>query len=45
MKIPLKSDARPIRQRTYRLNPIYKQKFKDEIGRIFEVDIIELVEE
>jgi hypothetical protein len=26
MKIPLKPDARPIRQRPYRLNPVYKQK-------------------
>jgi hypothetical protein len=24
MKIPLRSDARPIKQRPYRLNPIYK---------------------
>jgi hypothetical protein len=24
MKIPLRLDARPVRQRPYRLNPIYK---------------------
>jgi hypothetical protein len=29
MKIPLKPDARPIRQRPYRLNPVYKKKVKE----------------
>jgi hypothetical protein len=28
MKITLKPEARPIRQRPYRLNPVYKQKVK-----------------
>jgi len=28
MKIPLKLEARPIRQRPYILNPIYKEKAK-----------------
>jgi hypothetical protein len=45
MKIPLRLEVRPIRQRPYRLNPIYKQKVKDEIDRMLEADIIELVEE
>jgi hypothetical protein len=45
MKIPLRPEARPIRQRPYRLNPIYKQKVKDEIDRMLEADIIEPVEE
>jgi hypothetical protein len=45
MKIPLRPDVRPIRQRPYRLNPIYKQKVKAEINRLLEDDIIELVEE
>jgi hypothetical protein len=45
MKIPLRPEARSIRQRPYRLNPIYKQKVKDEIDMMLEVDIIELVEE
>jgi hypothetical protein len=31
MKIPLKPEAKPIRQRPYRLNPRYKEKFKAEI--------------
>jgi hypothetical protein len=33
MKIPLKPDARPIRQRPYRLNPIYKEKVKAKLTR------------
>jgi hypothetical protein len=45
MKIPLRPKARIIRQQTYRLNPIYKHKVKDYIDRMFEVDIIEPVEE
>jgi hypothetical protein len=45
MKIPLKPEARPIRKRPYRLNPIYKQKVKDEIDRMLEADIIKPVEE
>jgi hypothetical protein len=28
MKIPLKLDARSIRKRPYRINPIYRQKLK-----------------
>jgi hypothetical protein len=31
MKIPLKPDANPVRQRPYRLNPKYKEKVKEEI--------------
>jgi hypothetical protein len=45
MKIPLKPEARPVRHRPYRLNPMYKQKVKEEIDRILEADIIEPVEE
>jgi hypothetical protein len=45
MKIPLKSDARPVKQRPYRLNPKYKQKVKIELDRMLEAGIIELVEE
>jgi hypothetical protein len=45
MKIPLKSDVRHIKQRPYRMNPIYKQKGKDEIDRMLEVGIIKPVEE
>jgi hypothetical protein len=44
MNIPLRAKARPIRQRPYRLNPIYKKKFKDEIDRMLEDGIIEHVE-
>ena len=45
MKILLRDEARPIRQRPYRLNPIYKKKFKAEIDRMLEARIIEPVEE
>jgi hypothetical protein len=45
MKIPLISEARPIRQRPYRLNPIYKQKVKVEIDRMLEAGIIEPIDE
>jgi hypothetical protein len=37
--------TRPIRQRPYRLNPIYKQKVKVEIDRMLEDGIIEPMEE
>jgi hypothetical protein len=45
MKIPLRAEAMPIRQWAYRLNLIYKQKFKAEIDRMLEVGIIEPMEE
>ena len=45
MKIPLRPDSRPIRQRPYRLNPIYKYKVKAEIEKMLEAEIIELVDE
>jgi len=45
MKIPLKADARPVKQRPYRLNPKYKQKVKIELDSMLEAGIIEPVEE
>jgi hypothetical protein len=45
MKISLRPEVRPIRQRTYRLNPIYKQKVKDDIDRMIEAGIIEPIKE
>jgi hypothetical protein len=45
MKIPLKLDARTVRQRPYRINPMYKKKVKAELDRMLEVGIIEPVEE
>jgi hypothetical protein len=45
IKIPLIAEARPIRQRPYRLNLIYKQKVKAEIDRMLEVGIIKPIEE
>ena len=45
MRIPLKEDARPVKQRLYRLNPRYKEKVKDEIDKMLAAGIIEPVEE
>jgi hypothetical protein len=45
MRIPLKLDARLVKQRTYRLNPKYKEKVKIELDRMLEAGIIEPVEE
>ena len=45
MNIPLKLEERSIRQRPYKLNPIYKHKVKVEINRMLEARIIESVEE
>ena len=45
MRIPLKEDARPVKQCPYRLNPRYKEKVKDEINKMLAAGIIEPVEE
>jgi hypothetical protein len=45
IKIPLKLEAISVIQRPYKLNPIYKQKVKEEIDRMLEAGIIEPVEE
>jgi hypothetical protein len=45
MKIPLKLGAKTIQQRPYRLNPRYKEKVKDEIDKMLDVEIIEPIEE
>ena len=45
MKIPLKTGAKPVKQRPYRLNPRYKQKVKAELDRMIAAGIIEPVEE
>ena len=34
MKIPLKPDAKPVKQRPYRLNPKYKDKVKVELEKM-----------
>jgi hypothetical protein len=44
MKIPLKPEARLVRKRPYRMNPMYKKKVKAEIDRMLEAGIIEPVE-
>ena len=45
MKIPLKLDAKPMRQRPYRLNPRYKERVNSELDRMLDTGIIEPVEE
>ncbi len=44
MRIPLKEDAKLVKQHPYRLNPCYKEKIKDEIDKMLVAGIIELVE-
>jgi hypothetical protein len=45
IRIPLKLDAIPVKQRHYRLNPKYKEKLKIELDRMLEAGIIEPMEE
>jgi hypothetical protein len=45
MKIPLRLEVNPVKQRPYRLNPIYKQKVKEELDKMLEAGIIEVIEE
>lgn len=45
MKITLKLNPKPIKQRSYHLIPKYKQKVRLELDKILEASIIELVEE
>ena len=45
IKIPLKADAKPVKQRPYRLNPKYKEKVRMELDKMLAIGIIEPVEE
>ena len=45
MNIPLKPNAKPIYQRSYRLNPRYKDRVKTELDRMLDTRIIKLVDE
>ena len=45
IKIPLRPDAKPVKQRPYRLNPRYKENVKPELDRMLEVGVIEPAEE
>jgi hypothetical protein len=45
MRIPLKPNARLLKQRPYRLKPKYKEKVRIELDRMLEAGIIEPVEE
>ena len=43
MKVPLKPHENPVKKRPYRLNPIYKEKVKEEIEKMLDAWIIEPV--
>ena len=45
IKIPLKADAKLVKQRPYRLNPKYKEKGRMELDKILAAGIIEAVKE
>eukprot|EP00253_Pinus_taeda_P031878 PITA_31878 len=45
MKIMLKPNAKPVKQRPYRLNPKYKEKFYLELDKMLAAEIIEPLEE
>ena len=45
MKIPLRPEAKPSKQRPCRLNPKYKEKVKVELDHMLDVQIIESIEE
>lgn len=45
MNINLNPDVKPVKQRTYLLNPKYKEKVHKDLDKILEVGIIEPVEE
>ena len=45
MRIPLKEGRKPVKQHPYRLNPIYKEKVRNELDKMLTVGIIEPVEE
>jgi hypothetical protein len=45
MRIPLKPNARPVKQIPYILNPKYKEKVKIELDRMLEAGIIQPIKE
>ena len=45
MKIPLKPNAKPVKQRPYWLNPKYKEKVRVALDKMLAAGIIEPVEE
>ena len=45
LKIPLKPDAKPVKQRPYRLNPKYKEKVRMKLEKMLATRISEVVQE
>ena len=41
----MKPDAKPVKQRPYRLNPKYKEKVRMELDKMLATGIIESIEE
>ena len=40
MKIPLKPDAKPLKQQSYQQNPWYKKRVKFELNRMLDIEVI-----
>ena len=45
LKIPLKPDAKPVKQRPYRLNPKYKEKVRMKLEKMLAARISEAIQE
>ena len=45
MKIPLRPDAKSVKNQPYRLNPRYKEKIKAKLDQIPKACVIEPIEE
>ena len=45
IKITLKPDVKPVKQRPYLINPKYKDKMRKELDKMLETGIIEPVQE
>ena len=41
----MKFDAKPVKQRPYRMNPKYKEKVRMELDKMLAIGIIEPIEE
>ena len=45
LKIPLNTDVKPVKQRSYQLNLRYKERVKDELDRMLDAGIVEPLKE
>jgi len=44
MRIPLTLNVNPIKQRPYRLNPKYKEKVKEELGKVIHDHFLDIIQ-